>query len=240
MRQFGIFIIVALLIAACGGAAGSDPTPRVRVVGDRSTATSTTIPSSPTPSPTPLIVPTLASTPRNVRVTRINDDVDPSSAQLLEAGQPAPPITITDINGNQYRLDELDGKIIVLNFWTIGCGSCFFEFPVLQEIYADTDRDDLLVLGVNVSELAQETRILAYQLGIEFPMVVDPQGAVFNTHFGGTVVPTTYFIDQQGGVFDVVVGPIDMYNLQTRLAELGLEFQDVRGNTPPPLQPADG
>lgn len=239
MRDVGWLLMIALLVTACGGAE-SDPTPRVRVVGDRSTATPTTLPPSPTPSPTPLIVPTLESTPRNVRVTRINDDVDPSSAQLLEAGQPAPSITITDIDGNEYPLDELDGKIIVLNFWTIGCGSCFFEFPVLQEIYAGTDRNDLLVLGVNVSELAQETRILAYQLGIEFPMVVDPQGRVFNTQFGGTVVPTTYFIDRQGDVFDVVVGPIDMYNLQTRLAELGLENIDVRGDTPPPLQPADG
>lgn len=213
-------ILISLLVA-CGSAQQQDITPQIRVIGEISTVTPTPLPPTQTPTPTPFPSQTPEPTPRQVSVTRIHD-LDAS--QMLQVGQPVPSIVLTDIDGTDYSLDDFAGKVVVVNFWTLGCGSCFYEFPFLQEVYAAAPDDSLLVLGVNVSDLAEETRTLAQTLNIEFPMVVDPQGAVFAAHFGGAVVPTTYFIGPDGVVFDVFVGPLDRYNLYQNLVELGVDL----------------
>ncbi len=222
--KLGWLLIIGIFLVACGQANSESVTPEIRVVGELSTPTLSPVPPTPTPTPTPLPSQTPEPTPRRVSVTRIHD-LD--SSQLLQEGQPVPPIILTDINGRDYVLDELDGQVIIINFWTVGCGSCFYEFPFLQEAYERAPSDSLMIFGINVSELADETRILAETLGIEFPMMVDPRGEVFATHFGGAVVPTTYFIDANGVVFDVVVGPMDRYNLHAKLAELGIDLSDT-------------
>ncbi len=219
IRISGLLLLTSLLFAACNEE--TTITPQVRVVGEIPSYTPSMIASTltPTGSPTPLVIPTSTPTPRPVTVSRLSDDIDPSAARLLEKGQPAPDVVFTDIEGNDY---QLDGRVVVLNFWTVGCGSCFHEFPVLQEAHEQFANEDLLILAINVSDLAEETRVLADALGVSYPMVVDPQGEIFATLFGGAVIPTTYFITADGIVHDVVVGPIDTYLLTTKLQELGL------------------
>ena len=223
-RHIGLLLGLIFLIGACGGAHSADTTPEIRVIGEISTITPSRLPPTITPTPTPLPSQTSEPTPRRVSVTRIHD-LDAS--QLLQEGQAVPPIVLTDIDGNDYPLADQQGRVVIVNFWTLGCGSCFYEFPFLQEAYELAPDNTLLIIGVNVSDLADETRTLAQTLNIEFPMAVDPQGAVFAAYFGGAVVPTTYFIDSDGVVFDVVVGPLDRYNLQTRLTELGIDLPEA-------------
>lgn len=203
---------------------------QVNIVGQISTATSTALPppaATNTPSPTPRLLATLAPTPRKVTVTRLNNTVDPMRPLEIQIGQPIPPITLTDIDGNDYLLSDLVGKVVVVNFWTVGCGSCFFEFPVFQSVYAQYAHDDLLILAVNVSELVEETRLLGESLDITFPLVVDPQGEVFSRYFGGAVVPTTVVIGRDSMVAEVIIGPVDGPLLTSILAGAGLDLSQV-------------
>lgn len=227
--------ILLLLITACENKSDNldsredirEAAVQVHIVGQISTATSTPLPSpasTHTPSPTPRQIATLAPTPRKVTVTRLNNAIDPLRPLNVQVGQPIPPITLTDIDGNNYLLSNLTGKVVVVNFWTVGCGSCFFEFPVFQSVYAQYADNDLLILAVNVSELIEETRQLGASLGITFPLVVDPQGEVFSHYFGGAVVPTTVVIDRGGRVAEVIIGPVDGPLLTSILAEAGLDL----------------
>lgn len=227
--------ILLLLISACGGQSDApenredirEAAVQVNIVGQISTATATALPfpaATNTPSPTPRLLATLAPTPRKVTVTRLNDTVDPLRPLEVQVGQPIPPITLTDIDGNDYLLSDLAGKVVVVNFWTVGCGSCFFEFPVFQSVYAQYAHEDLLILAVNVSELAEETRQLGESLGITFPLVVDAQGEVFSHYFGGAVVPTTVVIGRDSLVAEVIIGPVDGPLLTSILAQAGLDL----------------
>lgn len=231
--------ILLLLLSACGGKQDVSSSQedvhavsaaQVNVVGQISTTTSTPSPlpaATNTPSPTARPFVTLAPTPRKVTVTRLNDTIDPLRPLIVQVGQSIPSIALTDIEGNDYVLDELTGKVVVINFWTVGCGSCFFEFPVFQNAYAVYPSDDLLILAVNVSELVEETRQLGESLHIGFPLLVDPQGAVFSRYFGGAVVPTTVVIGRDSKVSEVIVGPIDMALLTSILANAGLELHQA-------------
>ncbi len=226
-KLFGVLVLLVIVMVACGSE--ETPTPQVQIITDVPTSTVTPRPptATPTGTPTPLAVPTLPPTPRQVVVSRFSDTVDPTSNVLLEEGQPVPPIVLTDIDGNRYQLDQLGGRVVVINFWTVGCGSCFYEFPLLQEIHESVAEDEVLILAVNVSDLAEETRYLAENLGVTYPMLVDPQGEIFATFFGGAVVPTTYFIGADGLVYDAVVGPMDMFLLTNHLQEMGVVLASV-------------
>ncbi|MCQ3929703.1 MAG: hypothetical protein DPW16_04535 [Chloroflexi bacterium] len=233
--------ILLLLITACGSQSDApenredirEAAVQVNIVGEISTATATALPSpaaTHTASPTPRLLATLAPTQRKVTVTRLNNAVDPLRPLEVQVGQPIPPITLMDIDGNDYLLSDLAGKVVVVNFWTVGCGSCFFEFPVFQSVYAQYAHEDLLILAVNVSELVEETRQLGESLEITFPLVVDPQGEVFSHYFGGAVVPTTVVIGRDSLVAEVIIGPIDGPLLTSILAEAGLDLsQSPRG-----------
>lgn len=222
----GLLLSLALLLTACGGDTSAEPAggqARLRVVGTLATVTPTLQPATSTPSPTPLPSPTPFPTPRRVRVSRINDNINPAAARLLTVGQTVPALTLTDIDGQTYPLHEQQGRVIIINFWTVGCGSCFYEFPLFQQIHEAASPEELLILGVNVSDTPHETRNLAASLDISFPLAVDPQGEAFIAYFGGAVVPTTYFIDATGTVQQVVVGPLDFTTLADILDNMGLE-----------------
>ncbi|PJF44856.1 MAG: hypothetical protein CUN55_01905 [Phototrophicales bacterium] len=222
-----ISTLLSVLIVACNENTPKS-SPRVQLTLPpiaTSTPRPTQIPATASPLPTtvswwPTAIP--EATQRAVSVSRINDTVDPTQNLLLKEGEPVPPIVLTDIDGNRYQLDQLQGKVVIINFWTVGCGSCFFEFPLLQAVY-EKFGDDILILAVNVSDLAEETRTLATNLGVSYPMFVDPEGAIFIRYFGGAVVPTTYIIRPDGTVYNAYVGPIDRTLLDAILTELGIQ-----------------
>jgi peroxiredoxin len=49
-------------------------------------------------------------------------------------GKPCPDIGFTDMDGNKYQLSQLKGKVIVINYWFIGCGPCRRELPELNQL----------------------------------------------------------------------------------------------------------
>lgn len=223
-------LLVIITLAACSDGSPQQ-SPRV-LVEDNTTplASQSPIPSAPLPTNSP--VPTAYqwwpttfpdATPRQVTVSRVSDSVDPRQDLLLAQGEAIPAIVLTDIDGQIYQLGDLSGRGILINFWTVGCGSCFYEFPLLQQVRDTFNEDELLILAVNVSDLAEETRALAQGLGATYPMVVDPDADIFQGYFGGVVVPTTYFIHPDGTVLDAIEGPMDATILNSYLTQMGLD-----------------
>jgi|GEM_PF-4881130 len=224
------FAIASVWLVACGASPNRDAptaTPFIEVVGEIEPIASSLPQASLTPSPTPLPSSTPFPTPREVTVSRISNDINPAEVTPIAQGVNIPALTLTDLDGDSIRLDQLE-KPLVLNFWSVGCGSCFYEFPLLQEFYAfhNEDGNNLDVVGINIADFPEETRLLGEQLGIDFPMVVDENAALFATYFNGAVVPTTIFIHSDGTVQEVFIGALDAYNLDQNLQAMGLVAYD--------------
>lgn len=121
----------------------------------------------------------------------------PAHAATYQLGDTIEDFSVTTPDGQVITLSGLlaDHKAVLLNFWFVNCTWCDFEFPFLQEAYAQMG-DDIAVLAL--SPYDSNDAIAAYQqeMGLTFPMAMDT--ANLSTMFGCTGFPTSVMIDRYG------------------------------------------
>lgn len=119
----------------------------------------------------------------------------------------APELSISGENGETLRLSDYRGKAVILNIWASWCPPCKAEMPALEETYRAYASRGLVVLGLNATyqdSLAAAEAFVA-QAGLTFPIWLDEDAAAASV-FPASALPTTYFIDSQGVIREVVVG----------------------------------
>jgi len=151
----------------------------------------------------------------------------------------APEITVTHwLNTDYTSLDELKGKVVILDFWATWCQPCIVAFPKLREIYAEYKDKGLEIIGVtsfqgsfrdgniNETEISPERELELTKGFIEnhqmtWPVVFTEQ-SVFNPDFGISGIPTFVLIDRQGNIvmMESGSGPEMEIKLKTSLEEL--------------------
>lgn len=110
---------------------------------------------------------------------------------------PAPAFSLTDINGHAYSLAALRGKVVVLNFWFIGCAPCQREMPALKQLTIDYHANpNVVFISFGREDAARLQRHVAKKGDFGFAVVPLPQ--TLAKEFGITGYPTTIVIDQNG------------------------------------------
>lgn len=117
----------------------------------------------------------------------------------------------------KVELDELRGKPLVLNYWASWCPFCISEMPDFQKVYEDVS-DQVEFIGVNIQDDLSSARKLADQTGVRYPLVSDPDGAVYR-RLRGFSMPTTWFIDEEGRIVERFSGPLTAQQLAERIRE---------------------
>jgi thiol-disulfide isomerase/thioredoxin len=109
----------------------------------------------------------------------------------------------SDVTG----LDELRGKVVIVEFWTFGCSNCKATLPYLEDIYAKYRDDGLEIVGVHSPEFDYEKDPVAIQeaadrLGVTWPIALDTNHKSFWAwQTGGSAYwPRTYVVDQEGRI----------------------------------------
>ena len=65
----------------------------------------------------------------------------------IDIGATAQPFTATDLEGTTFTLDELKGKVVVINFWFVACKPCVEEIPELNELVEKYEEKDVVFLS---------------------------------------------------------------------------------------------
>lgn len=117
----------------------------------------------------------------------------------------APTWELTGIDGKKYKSDSLNSKIVLLDFWYVGCFPCLKSIPILEKIYEKYKNDGLIVLGANIRDTNQvNLRKFADQRKITYPILINASevSKIFNV----TSYPTLFFIDKNGIIREIEIG----------------------------------
>jgi peroxiredoxin len=120
----------------------------------------------------------------------------------LRAGTPAPPFELPDLNGQPIAIEAFRGQRVLLVFSDPGCGPCNVLAPELVQYNGDSE---LAVLMVSRGD-AETNRSKAQQLGLDFPIVIQP-GWQVSRKYGIFATPSAFLVNEQGVIaHDVAQG----------------------------------
>lgn len=117
--------------------------------------------------------------------------------------------------GKMVSLAGLRGKVVLLNFWAAWCPDCRPEMPLFEQLHRDFATKGLTVLGINVREGADTVQSYAKELGLTFPLVLDPRGKITSA-YGVIGIPSTFLIGRDGRPVALAVGPRDWASAPAR------------------------
>jgi peroxiredoxin len=101
-------------------------------------------------------------------------------------------------------LADLRGKVVILNFYTFGCGNCIHNYPAYKRWHEAYRGTDVVILGIHTPETAGERSIdavrrKAAENGLAWPILVDNEQANWKA-WSNNVWPSVYLIDKRGNI----------------------------------------
>jgi peroxiredoxin len=135
------------------------------------------------------------------------------------SGETAPAFSATDITGENFRLADYRGEIVVINFWATWCPQCEDEIPAFESIWREMGDDGVQFVGVAMDDSLAAVTTVAGERDVTFPLIVEEEKQITST-YGVTGVPETFVIDQAGNVAYIHIGVVDAETLLGELAEL--------------------
>jgi cytochrome c-type biogenesis protein len=122
--------------------------------------------------------------------------------------QPAPDVQFQTLAGAPFRLSDLHGHVVLLNFWATWCVPCREEIPALNSLQHDLEAQGLKIVGASLEDTAEGVN--AYQKSVhKFDYQVVIGGSDAKSKFGESVLPTTFLIDREGRIRERIIGARD-------------------------------
>jgi len=125
--------------------------------------------------------------------------VNTVSAKRGLIDQAAPDFTLKSAQGNNIKLSEHRGEVVLINFWASWCGPCRQEMPLLDELHSKYEPLGFTMLGVNVEEDSSVAQLMLSELNVNFPILFDTENSVSES-YAVDAMPTTIIIDRDGKV----------------------------------------
>jgi len=134
-------------------------------------------------------------------------------------GKDAIPFTATDINGKEYTLSDLKGKIIVMNFWFIECKPCLIEIPELNELVEKYENENVVFLGFAKNDTS---KLVSFLENKKFLYNIIPNSTKVIDDYNVFSYPTHIIIDQDAKVsfLSSGLGPTTIHDIENNIQHL--------------------
>ncbi|GJM39818.1 MAG: membrane protein [Ardenticatenaceae bacterium] len=148
-----------------------------------------------------------------------------SSAPRPEAGEQAPAFELEFFEGYEWdgktaaSLDDMNGQIVVMNFWASWCVECRVETDELEAAWLKYADQGVVFVGVAYSDVEPNSIEYMEEFAVTFPHAPD-LGTRISNDYEITGVPETFIIDQNGEIAYVQIGPISSSTLDSVIGQL--------------------
>jgi peroxiredoxin len=137
---------------------------------------------------------------------------------LVKVGDMAPDFLIREAEGKEYRLSDLRGRVVMLQFTASWCGVCRQEMPFIEEeIWKPGKPLGLALIGIDRDEPAETVRKFAKDMEITYPLALDPGADIFGL----------FALKQAGVTRNVIIDRSGRIIFLTRLFEKE-EFEEMK------------
>lgn len=95
----------------------------------------------------------------------------PTGMHVLRLGDQRADLTLADMNGRSHRLNEWDGKLLLLNFWATWCSPCREEMPLLEQMHARFADQNLEIVGIAIDN-EDAVRKFLHTNPVQYPILL--------------------------------------------------------------------
>lgn len=127
------------------------------------------------------------------------------SAPVVHAAESAatspvtPDFALRSLTGENLRLSEFRGSVVLLGFWARWCGDCRQAMQALNEVQAKYERAGLVILGINIDDTPEQAAAMTRNLGLRYPVLIDTDKRA-SSQFDLKAMPLLLLIDREGQV----------------------------------------
>ena len=139
-----------------------------------------------------------------------------AASRTMKVGEPAPDAELTLVDGSTVRLADLEGQVVLLNFWATWCVPCRQELPLLDAYYRKAQPHGLRAFAVTTEGSVPIYRLKSLFAAMAIPSVKRMKGLSGEM----PAVPTNYIIDRAGIVRYAKAGAMDLDDLNRELVPL--------------------
>lgn len=150
-----------------------------------------------------------------------------SSGMHPLVGNPAPGLKLPNLADEWVNLQQLRGQIVVVDFWASWCGPCMQTMPLLENMLAELQSDQIRLLAVNLQESKSRIELALNRIKLSGEVLLDKDGEAALA-YSANAIPQTVIIDRNGLVTHVFVGGGEEVVLQIQQALQGLLGQAPR------------
>jgi thiol-disulfide isomerase/thioredoxin len=119
----------------------------------------------------------------------------------------APPFAVTTLDGQRVSLDDLKGKVVLIDFWATWCGPCREALPHMQQIARKFQGQPLVILSVSLDSEENKWKEFVAKNGMTWTNCRDGRfDGPMAKLFGVSAIPQTFTIDADGVLQDEHVG----------------------------------
>ncbi len=118
------------------------------------------------------------------------------------------------VDGRLIDIQELKGKIVLLDFWATWCKGCITGMPGLKKVYDQYKKDDFEVLSISIDPIANQDNVLKvhHQIGADWPLFIigeqqgqNPKAAYWQKiweRYGFVGIPVYILLDRNGKLLE--------------------------------------
>lgn len=139
--------------------------------------------------------------------------VNSEFGEIIVPANAAPGFELELMTGGSVSLEEMKGRVVLVDFWASWCPPCRQEAPDLAQVYLEYQDKQVEFVGVDIWDDPAAAKVYLEQFQVPYPNGVDANGSIAIA-YGVRGIPEKYFVGPDGTIVKKFVGPITAADLR--------------------------